>query len=117
MLDLKGRLHCPEPTNYCKRMKGETHCRKNCFGRGECIDNVCHCVDGWTNYNCAYREYQDNCARCDTPETPFNTTCYGDNCVCRPDNTTCMVRLKLFSLLRLIVSPQAYKGKALHWNY
>jgi len=92
--DLVGELRCPDPTEFCEQVLSEGFCKSHCFNNGFCMDNECKCDEGWTSYNCAKKEMVDQCEMCGYSDG-LRTTCYGDDCVCNPSNTTCQCLLGL----------------------
>jgi len=91
--ELSGKLNCPDPKDFCEQVLSEGYCRGGCFGNGKCENKECNCSDGWGSYNCAKKEMADKCTRCSSDG--LKTTCYGNECVCNPKNTTCMCLLGL----------------------
>jgi len=92
--EMVGDLHCPDPNEFCEQVLSEGFCKTHCFNNGFCNDNECKCDEGWTSYNCARKEMVDQCESCAYSDS-LRTTCYGDDCVCNPSNTTCQCLLGL----------------------
>jgi hypothetical protein len=84
---LGGKLYCPDPTKFCTQVLSEGYCKGSCFGRGTCTNKQCVCQDGWTFHDCVKKTYVDNCPRC--AGNGYKTSCYGDECVCNPSNSSC----------------------------
>jgi len=92
--DMVGDLHCPDPNEFCGQVLSEGFCKTHCFNNGFCMNQECQCDEGWTSYNCARKEMVDQCESC-AYSGGLRTTCYGDDCICNPSNTTCQCLLGL----------------------
>jgi len=52
----EGFIDCPDPVAFCATSNPQ-YCRAGCSGRGQCIDGICQCPEGWGGPDCALRAY------------------------------------------------------------
>jgi len=94
-----------EYKDKCERCSGGDPFKTSCYGDScECNPNDLYCmcflgkktgtacksvcsVDGYDASTCK-KAYKDKCARC--VDQPFFTSCYGEACVCNPNDLYCM---------------------------
>jgi len=53
-----GVLNCPDPIAFCRSV-GQKICPRGCHGRGQCVEGVCVCQDGFKGTDCALRADYD----------------------------------------------------------
>lgn len=52
-----GGIICPDPVHYCSTVVSPSwnFCPKNCLGRGECVDAICHCYEPYIGFDCGLK--------------------------------------------------------------
>ncbi len=51
-----GTFDCPDPNAYCQTY-GTDFCPRGCMGRGNCVENVCQCDEGWGGADCSVKTF------------------------------------------------------------
>lgn len=55
-LGYQGTIQCPDSYTFCTT-KALQYCKRGCLGRGECVDGVCVCNEGYSGESCLMRVY------------------------------------------------------------
>jgi len=49
----RGQINCPDPVKFCNTIGAPT-CKRNCMGRGDCLDGQCICEPGYFGTDCGF---------------------------------------------------------------